>query len=327
MNTDATSSRWPAPGVRSLVWDGDDLVDWVAGGNRHRLDGSVDKALIRWGYRFDTAAALAGSDLAVVYCRLGTKGLVLRDGKILREINRSDYHAEVYDFPIALARLASGRDVLVHCPDDYNRLDIEDLVTGERLTGGIQRQPSDFFHSRLAVSPDARHLLSAGWVWHPMDAMQVYDLPAALADPGHLDGPGIEIDGWSDHSSATFLPDGRVAMWLMPYDDEEDPSPTTGGVLRIVDPDQPATARTITAVGRLGTILAVDNDHVLALHDHPRLIELNTGTPVRIWPDVRSGQQMSSLLMNGELPPPAALDAANRRCAFADDTGITVIRW
>ena len=50
----------------------------------------------------------------------------------------------------------------VHCPREYNRLEVEVAATGERLTPEVDRRPQDFFHSRLAVSPDGLRLLSAG---------------------------------------------------------------------------------------------------------------------------------------------------------------------
>jgi hypothetical protein len=195
------------------------------------------------------------------------------------------------------------------------------------LTPPAGRKPEDMFHSRLAISPDARHLLSAGWVWHPMENVEAFDLLTALADPCHLDARGLGIEAWCDgYSSATFLPDGRIVAWLMTYQDYESDTPS-GGTLRIIDPTQPAEVGIVGQVGRLGTLLGVDKDHVLALHGHPRLIELKTGTVVRSWPELRSGEQKSSILHDDKLPPPIALDATNRRCAIADDTGITVIRW
>jgi hypothetical protein len=42
-------------------------------------------------------------------------------------------------YPVVLTRLASGREVLIHCPDYYGRLEIEDARTGERLTQSKDR--------------------------------------------------------------------------------------------------------------------------------------------------------------------------------------------
>lgn len=196
----STELRIQAPGVRSLVWDGDVLIDWVAGGARYGLDGEVAAADVCYAYPFDAAVALPSSGFAVIYTRLGTKGLVLQDGKTLREINRSFYRADVYEYPIALFRLASGRAVMAHCPQDYCQLDIEDLATGELLTRSSARKPDDIFHSRLAASPDGRFLLSAGWLWHPVDCVGLYDIEQALADPTHLDGSGICRQALADES-------------------------------------------------------------------------------------------------------------------------------
>jgi hypothetical protein len=48
--------------------------------------------------------------------------LVIRGRRRIREINRSFYHAHVYEFPVTVGRLHGGTDVLIHCPDGYNRL-------------------------------------------------------------------------------------------------------------------------------------------------------------------------------------------------------------
>jgi hypothetical protein len=90
--------RIAARGVGSLVWDGESLVDWVGGGDRYFLDGEVASARRRYAYAFDAVASLDGSPFSVIYTRCGTKGLVLRDGRLVREINRSYYQAGAYEY-------------------------------------------------------------------------------------------------------------------------------------------------------------------------------------------------------------------------------------
>src|SRR5688572_28478363 len=125
--------------VRSLVWSGDELVDWVGGGARYRLDGEARPARVHFGFRFD--AACAHGHYAVIYERLGTKGLILHGGEVLREIDRSYYCADDYDYPVCLWSDAGGRVLMAHCPERYNRIEIEDVRTGERLTSPADRQP------------------------------------------------------------------------------------------------------------------------------------------------------------------------------------------
>jgi len=76
---------------------------------------------------------------------------------LVREINRSYYHAEAYEYLVAFAKLKDGRDILIHCPVDYCRIDFEEVETGQLLTNHSGRKPSDFFHSRFEISPTIGH--------------------------------------------------------------------------------------------------------------------------------------------------------------------------
>lgn len=315
--------RIAAPGVRSLVWDGDALVDWVDGGQCWWLNGERVGRAVRYAYPFDGAVSLPGSDVAVIYTRFGTKALVLQAGNVVREINRSFYHADAYEYPIALLPLPSGRVGLAHCPDAYCQLDIEDALTGERLTCAIGRKPADKFHSRLKASADGRFLVSAGWLWHPVEDISVYDVGWALRDAAHFDGPGVGINAWADESSATFTAAGELLVALKGDIDSED-SATQRGEVRRYDLTRPDPSVVTTELGRLGTIEPVGEHHVLALYEHPRLIDLRTGAEVASWPSLNSGTQFSSICDAGRIPP-MAFDALNQRFAVADSTGITVL--
>jgi hypothetical protein len=114
---------------KSLVWDDGCLVDWVAGGTRFHRDGRIEQPSVRYAYCFDAAVATPSGNFSVVYTQLGTKGLVLERGKVLREINRSYYQANRYDYPIALFCLPDGREVIAHCPNEYKQIEIELLQT------------------------------------------------------------------------------------------------------------------------------------------------------------------------------------------------------
>lgn len=158
----------------SLAWDGDDLVDWVGGGGR------------RYAHSFDRALVSPSGRYSVIYAERQTKGLVLDRGEILREIDRSYYQADSFAYPAAVGQLPDGREVLAHCPDEYNVIQLEDLVTGKRLTRR-RGKAEDIFHSRLCFSPDGSHLLSAGWLWHPWNVVCVFDVAEALENPRSLD--------------------------------------------------------------------------------------------------------------------------------------------
>lgn len=323
-----TETKLPAAGVRSLVWDGAALVDWVAGGCRYLLDGTFVPRSVRYAYPFDSAVSLPGSSYAAIYATGQTKALILRDGEVHREVNRSYYQADVYQYPICMFRTESGRELLAHCPDDYCCLQIEDLATGEVLTKSEARKPDDIFHSRLIASPDGRYLVSAGWVWHPMDDVHLYSVEEALHDPRHLDGAGLGIEAWAEESSAAFLPDGRLVVALYGIESDDGESTSQGITeLRVFETSHPQAPTVVSTPGRLGTIVSVDNNHVMALYDHPRLIDLRTGEMVQSWPHVASGNRTSSIFGASTATPAMAFDPVGQRYAFAGASVITVIQF
>jgi hypothetical protein len=175
---------WPP--LQSLSWSGSDLVDWVGGGRLWQPNGREIPAVRGYGDTFDRAIMSPSGRYCVIFGERQTKGLVLRDGEIVREINRSYYQADAYAYPIALGRVPDGREVIAHCPDDYNILEIETLDNGTRLTRR-RGKAQDYFHSRLSFSPDGRYLLSAGWIWHPWSGFGVFDVERALRNPRLLD--------------------------------------------------------------------------------------------------------------------------------------------
>jgi len=211
-----TQYSFNATGIRSLCWRGDELVDWVGGGRSFALDGTERLSSVYYADRFDAATASPDGCFAVIYERLGTKGLLLHNGKMLRELNRSYYHAEAYEYPVALFHEPAGRLLLAHCPEKYCRIELEEAETGLPLTASDKRRPSDFFHSRLAASPHGKRLLSAGWVWHPWSAVVCVDVSRAIVEPDHLDHgdhlPYSKNVCLAEESSACWLDDDCIAV-------------------------------------------------------------------------------------------------------------------
>ncbi|HEY8144172.1 MAG TPA: hypothetical protein VIG06_15910 [Kofleriaceae bacterium] len=331
-------TRIEAPGVRSLVWRGDELVDWVRGGDAWSLDGTYRSAGRGWGYQ-PLDAAIAWRDWAFVYHRCGTSGLLLKDGAIVRQLHRSLYHADAYEYPVCLGPSPGGRALLIHCPDSYDRIEIDDLETGARLTAGAERAPRDFFHSRLAISPGGARLVSAGWVWQPWDAVLWFDLEAALGDPTVLD----RMDGSPELSRNVCLAEESGAAWLddrrlllvgsaegedpeeAAETDREHPGPRLRPCgLAVYDVEVKNYVAAAVGSGPLGTVMPLGTGHVVAFHRHPRVIALDSGEVVREWPDLSSGTQVSSILWGAALPP-LALDRERRRFALADDEAIHVV--
>lgn len=335
-----TQSSFSAKGIRSLCWRGDELVDWVGGERVFASDGTERRARVNYAYRFDAVTASPDGRFAVIYERLGTKGLLLRDGRIVRELDRSFYHANAYEYPVALFNDAEGRVLLAHCPKNYCRVELEEAETGRPLTSLAERKPSDFFHSRLTASPHGKRLLSAGWLWHPLSCVVCFDVAQALADPRHLDDrhdfPLSFNPGLAEESSACWLDDDRVAVAASPEAEQNDDVEDDGGAhlrprgLAVYD----MTTQTCVAAFQFdeppGTILALGRRHVLSLYRHPKLIDLSTGKVVHVWTELQSGQQDGSIMwgLDGDAkPPPMALDPAGRRFAIVNGETVTLIAF
>jgi hypothetical protein len=312
--------------AQSLVWNGDDLVD-VVGGCRWSPDGVEQRASVVRGDPFDRSVVSSSGRYSVVYAERGTEALLLDGDRIVRELDRSYDYAEDFDYAVALGVLRDGREVLVHCPEEYNVLEIEDAESGEWLTGG-ERHPRDVFHSRLAVSPGGTHLLSAGWLWHPYGIVEVFDLASALTDPAVLDGPGVlpsEPGVNAEVVSACWLDDDRlvVATGDGLVDDEENPGlgPRRLGVWSL-------SAGRWVHYGRVdfpvGTLIA-RGDTVVSLYGHPRLIDVTTGAVVAEWPTVEVPQREGSYGVTHIPTPVAALHPDGTRLAVAQPESIAVI--
>lgn len=331
----------------SLVWEGDTLVDWVAGGNRYALDGSFESANRRFSDRFNGVAALPDGRCAAVFERRWTSGLLIindlenpeythiRAGERVfsfrniktREIKRSYYEADAYEYPIALFYLPDGRPAILHCPDEYNRLEIDLAETGERLTASNKRGPADCFHSRLQVSPSGRYALSAGWVWHPVDSLWVFDLHKALDDPRHLDhDTAIE----NDVSSATFLDDDLIVYSFLSWAYHKAADLLGEGQIDLYSISKGAVVHSVGIDREHLSLLPTPNRrYVWDVFNCPKIIDLNTGLVVAECPELSTNGPTSAIDLNFDPAehPPYALHPDRRRLAVGTKEGIVIVTF
>ncbi|GAA3393384.1 hypothetical protein [Streptomyces roseoviridis] len=325
--------RWRATGtVRSLVWDGEDLVDRVDGGRRWTSDGVEHLSGRVYAYPFDRAVVSPSGRYTVAYTERGTKALLLDGRRIVRELDRSYYHAKDFDYPVALGALSDGREVLVHCPETYEVIEVEDVATGERLTHG-ERTPTDVFHSRLAMSPDGRRLLSAGWLWSPFGIARVYDLEQALTEPAALDGEGL-LPSWSwanaEIEAACWLDGDRLAVAT--GEDEDEDAEADEGDPAVLGPRQlgvwSMSERRWLHRHRVGLPMGTLIGHgrtVIALCAYARLIDVASGAVLAEWPEVEVSPRVGSYGVRHVPTPVAALHPDGSRLAVAQPDGIAII--
>jgi hypothetical protein len=169
-------------------------------------------------------------------------------------------------------------------------------------------------------------LVSAGWLWHPVDEVRTYDIAAALGDPALLDGAGMGGSAWAEDCSAAFLPDGRLAVSLTGVEDD-DGEISDATELRLFQPGSGGPASKLDLAEKTGTMMAIGTGHLLTLHTFPRLINIATGVAEQQWPHIHSGLQTSSILAGIPRPPTMAIDPTGQRCAIADASGITILQF
>ncbi len=329
-NEPGTRLVLPAQNVRSLCFRGDTLVDLLSWLTIYRFDGTTERANKYLDYScFDAATLSPSGRHGVVYKRLGTKGVVVKENFVVREINRSYYHAEEYEYPICLFALPNGREVIAHCPEEYNRIEIDDLKTGERLTARLDAVPNSF-HSRLAASATGASLLSTGWAWPPSAGdVEVYDVVAMLSRRPNSKEEGMPADRdrfcfpfSCDFTSATFLNDESIvaSYTTSVYSGGVAPNLRVISVFRKSDEAEPTPALLEDDAGML---MPVGDDWVVGFYDHPKLIHYATGRVVYHWSELKTGRQTSSLYRTPL--PPLALDPVQRRFAVAGPDSITVM--
>ena len=310
------------PDVKSLVWDGDDLIDWVMGGQRISLSGAIQPPGIYHSYRFDSAIASPSGRFTALFEKLGTKALLLDHGKLSRELNRSYYCADVYEYPISFLSLPDGTEAIAHCPRDYCRIDIEIAETGRCLTDAANRKPADIFHSRLSVSPGGTSLLSAGWIWHPLGVACLWPLEAVLADSRVLDESAISLSFDNEVESAVFLGQDRLAVAT--GNNYPDGPPSSESLCILNAADGSLLARHHLAF-TAGTLVPFSSDLVLSLHQHPRLLSTLDGRVVYEWPHLKTGQQTSSIIQHLDAIPIFAKHPQLPMFAVVDEEKITVV--
>ncbi|MGH7174526.1 MAG: hypothetical protein ACRELG_30025 [Gemmataceae bacterium] len=320
---------FPAKGVKSLVWQNGKLMDWVSGNVEYTLNGEKRGPTVFYAYRFDAAVVSPSGKFVALYERLGTKAIILGPDRLFREVNRSFDHAHVYEYPIHFFRLADGREALAHCPESYCELQIENPATGERWSAPGTGRLQSMFHSRLAANTAGNRILSAGWVWHPLDVVRVFDLKPTTGGCFTLELRDECCNQGAEASSAVFNPDGQVivasAKEAEDFLEDEPGERLRPGMIGVFDLDKQKLVSLASLEDEAGTLMPVGNNYVVGFFEHPKLIEIASGRVLCRWIELKTGQQSSSILWHKPLPPPLALDPCGRRFAVADERQITVV--
>jgi len=312
--------------LRTIDWFENNVIDWNSAGTQY-LENGETKQLKKYHFGFvcDGSITSENGEYVLIYQKLGTKGLLLKNGELLREINRSYYQSSVYEFPATFLTF-KNRTYLVHCPFGYNQIDFEDAETGKIVTNIPERKPQDIFHSRLEVSPDNKNLISKGWAWHPIDVIELFNIEKCFENPNLLDKgnniPNVNAEissasfidndkilvrasqeGWADEET-DLIKDGQIATWNF----------KTGEILNPVTIDS-----------EIGNVFAIDERKCWDLYGYPKIIDLKSGKVIDKIEEIDSGKQGSSIIHHLADLPKVAFNRKTKQIAIAKDNTIEIL--
>ncbi len=316
--------------VRTLDWLNEQLVDWNSAGTTYSLLGeSIQTQKYHFGFVCDGSITSPCGNFAVIYQKLGTKALLLKNGEVHREINRSYYQYDAYEFPITFFEFR-GKTYLAHCPSAYNQLDFEDAETGEIMTQTDDRNSCDFFHSRLEMSPDHKTLISKGWVWHPFDFIQIYDIESCFNNPSQLDSSLIEPNVEADLSTASFINNDLILIGAVKggesFAEGEPPSGNLRpGQIAIWNIRDNSVTEPIALDFDFGNLFVIDENFAWDLFSYPKIINYKTGEIVSKIEDINSGKQCSSIIHHLKDLPKIAFNKVNKKIAIANKDSIEIL--
>jgi hypothetical protein len=316
-----------APGISSLCWCGDELVDFVDGGVRYRLDGSKSARLFEARPDFDAAICSDDEKFVVLYQRRGEKGLILR-GNASHPIKRDGYYSSVHDYPIAIWKWVDGRYVMAHCPESYNRLEIDYLDTGERITTRLNESP-DYFHSRLSISPDGRYLMSCGWFWGSYEWIQAYDLSHVSQDPEKLDQPiSPVLHGISQHDAE--IDNIGAAVFMSPEHAlisayVEGKNRDSYQAIWNIRSNQVCSMQRINESAN--SIMPLNSNHSINFYETPYLVELSTGQIIFSWHELDAGKSNEAKVYRNLKGIYIATDPKHSRFAVASNNELWVVMF
>jgi len=216
-------------------------------------------------------------------------------------------------------------------PDSYTNIEIDDLDSGTRLSRSTTH--GDTFHSRLQITVDGRHILSAGWLWHPVGVAYVYETEGLLRErrsPAKRNSLSPEVN--TEVGAAGF--DGNDDVLVATLEDSElfdDDKDSKGLGLSQLGRWSLVERRWVTRAplsGPAGLLMPM-GEFAVTFYDHPKLLEVATGKVLHEWSDIHSGKQKTSYgtkpLVGEDRTPPIASDPAGRRFGIADARGVTAV--
>lgn len=155
------------------------------------------------------------------------------------------------------------------------------------------------FHSRLQLNTHQTQLLSKGWLWHPWDIIQTFDISACFLNPHLLDkAPYLQSNFGTEISDACFLDSERILLLSsaeQPLDDELIP-PLPPLHLAIWDLRTQQVQYCVSCKGHYGHLFAISEDFVWDIFEFPKIVHIKTGKIFAQETTIYTGKQASSII-------------------------------
>ena len=275
-------------------------------------------------FAFNGAITSANGTYAFIYQKLGTKGLLLKNGEFIREINRTYYCADVYEFPWAFVEI-DDRTYLIHCPIAYDQLDFEDVETGELVTNIPGRVPPDIFHSRLEVSSDGSLLMDKGWVWHPLDRTFVFDIKDCFHNPMLLDKFDVEPPVDVEIVTASFIDNKRVLIGSSNEVIDEDNLSMFANQIATWDLQTNTISNQVAIDVEFGNLFVINERFAWDLYNFPKIIDTNSGRVIDSNKNINSGKQRSAIVSKSAGLPQIIFNYQTKQIAISGDEKIEIL--
>ena len=315
-------------GIASICWFNNAIVDIPFCGKMYYLDGKIeDKFKYHFGSIFDSSIISDDGVYSFIYKKTGTKGLLLKNGEILREINRSYYCAENYEYPACFLTRNNGETYLIHCPNGYNQIDFENVETGQISTNIAERKPSDFFHSRFEISPNNKYLLSKGWVWHPLSIITLFDIEKCFSNPLLLDNSNRNPNVGTEVNTASFITETKILIGTSEEEeliDDELPDILPQKSIAIWNIETNEISKPTKLDFEFGNLYAIDENFAWDLYKFPKLINICNGEIVFQDIELYSGKQNCSIIGNSDNEPKVAFDKKTKKIAITNKEKIEI---
>jgi len=312
--------------LSTICWLDKAIVDWASAGQLYSLYGK-EKQLGNNSYRFNFDGSIVSSDgqYAFVYKKLETKGLLLKNGELLREINRSYYCANAYEYPAVFVTV-NDKTYLVHCPLGYSRIDFEDVETGQLITDIPARKPSDVFHSRLEINTSNSTLMSKGWFWHPLDVVQLFKIDECIRNPLLLDESTLTPKVSAEICTASFINDSKILIGASEEIFDEDNISFPPSHLAIWDTKSDKVPNPVKVNGEFGNLYAISDVLAWDTFKFPKIINITTGEIVDKDESIYSGEQRSSMIGCDSLKyPQIVFNRQTKQLAIKGDEKIEIL--